>query len=234
MFTNAFNFRDLSTADSDRIRPGRVYRSDALTQLDDAEWKRFRELGVRTVLDLRTPEEVSTQGRIRPDSAVDYRNLSLLRTFWDTVAYDESQGVARYLCDRYLDLTDEGAAELATCLDLLATPDAGPVVFHCAGGKDRTGVLAALVLGLLGASDQAIVADYARTADTVHLVTARLAAGYGHGAGHFPPFSACPGDAMSLFLTELRARHGSLDGYVSSIGVPPATVAALRTHLMPL
>ncbi|GIG60977.1 hypothetical protein Lfu02_53490 [Longispora fulva] len=229
MFTNAFNFRDLSTADSGRVRPGRVYRSDALTQLDDAEWARFRGLGVRTVLDLRTPEEVVRQGRVRADAAVDYRNLSVLRTFWDTVAYDESQGVARYLCDRYLDMTVEGADELAACLTVLASPDAGPVVFHCAGGKDRTGVLAALVLGLLGAPDDAIVADYARTADTVHLVTARLAAGYGHG--HFPPFSACPGEAMDLFLAALRARHGDLDGYVASIGVPASTVAALRTHL---
>ncbi|WP_412541928.1 tyrosine-protein phosphatase [Longispora sp. K20-0274] len=229
MFTNAYNFRDLSTADRDRVRPGRVYRSDALTQLDDAEWARLRGLGVRTVLDLRTPEEVVSQGRVRADAAVDYHNLSLLHTFWDTVAYDESQGVARYLCDRYLDITEEGAAQIAACLTVLASPDAGPVVFHCAGGKDRTGVLAALVLALLGASDAAIVADYARTADTVHLVTARLAAGYGHG--HFPPFSACPGEAMDRFLTGLRVRHGSVDRYVASIGVPASTVAALRTHL---
>ncbi|WP_018351315.1 tyrosine-protein phosphatase [Longispora albida] len=231
MFTNVYNFRDLSTADSHRLKPGRVYRSDSLARFDDTDWNKFRSLRVRTVVDLRLPEEVSTHGRVRAAAGQDYHNLSIMRRMWDTATYDDSVGVARYLADRYLEITEDGAGEIATALRLLAEADHAPAVLHCAGGKDRTGVMAALILSLVGIGDEAIAADYARTAETSHLVTAHLHQAYGF-QGAPPPFSACPPEAILAFLADLRARHGSVARFAASIGVPEGTIRSLRAHMV--
>jgi protein-tyrosine phosphatase len=232
MFANLLNFRDLATADSMRLRPGRLFRSDALSRMDDDDWQQFRTLQVRTVVDLRTPEEVSSYGRVRTDSDIAYHNLSILKTEWEQNPRTPNVSVVQYLADRYLDLTVEGQAELQKAFSLLAEPAAGPAVIHCGGGRDRAGILSALTLGLLEVSDDAIAVDYARSAEATARTAALISRQRGAAFTHSPEFAETPAEAMHIVLRELRRRHGSIVGYAQSIGLTAAAITKLRGHMI--
>jgi protein tyrosine/serine phosphatase len=141
--------------------------------------------------------------------------------------------VARYLANRYLDLTEEGPAGLAAALAVIADSGNAPLVVHCVAGKDRTGVVAALTLSLLGVADADIAADYALTQQSAAAFTAWLRATRPAAARTPPPYYVqTPPEAMLLFLTELRERYGSVEGYVTAAGLARDRVAALRRHLL--
>jgi protein-tyrosine phosphatase len=105
-------------------------------------------------------------------------------------------------------------------------------VIHCAAGKDRTGVLTALVLSLAGVAEDDIVADYALTG----LATDRFIADWSRrhpGVPLWPGFGLAPAETMRLFLTDLTRRHGSVERYVTgTLGISPATIGELRAHLL--
>jgi protein-tyrosine phosphatase len=232
MFANLYNFRDLASADSSRLKPGRLFRSDALSRMDDADWQLFLTLHVRTVVDLRTPEEVGDYGRVRPDSDIEYHNLSILKTEWDQNPLTQDISVAQYLANRYLDLTAEGQTELRTAVGLLAEPAAAPAVIHCGGGRDRAGILSALILGLLDVSDDAIAVDYARSQEAAAKTAALISRRQGTPFTHAPEFAETPAEAMRIVLRELRRQHGSIAGYARSIGIPAAAITTLRAHMI--
>ena len=105
---------------------------------------------------------------------------------------------------------------------------------HCFAGKDRTGVLAALTLALLGVAPADIMADYAASEAAqgpISAVVRREVTGERVPAPP-PHFLACPPEAMGLFLTELAARYGSVHGYARAAGVSVLHVEALRAHLL--
>jgi protein tyrosine/serine phosphatase len=145
----------------------------------------------------------------------------------------------RYLADRYAEMADGGIAganPVGAALRLLIRDDMAPLVFHCAAGKDRTGVLAALTLGLLGVADDDIADDYALSADAERRYQEwqRRLAPEREEAGHAAPWmlNPCPREAMLLFLTELRERHGSVDAFARRAGLGDAEIARLRDRLL--
>ncbi len=234
-FTDVFNFRDLGglpTADDRAVRPGLLFRSDGLYRLTDDDWPLFLRYGIRTVVDLRTPEEVERDGRVREADGLEYRHVPVKHTAWTERPYDPAAGAARYLADRYLDFTEEGVEGLRDALLLVADSGAAPLAVHCFAGKDRTGTLVALTLALLGVPDDVVAADYARTAETMPLLEAWVRRRYPKAKPIPHPWDASPPEAMTLFLADLRERHGSVTAYAGSIGVPAAAVADMRQHLL--
>jgi hypothetical protein len=130
-------------------------------------------------------------------------------------------------------MAEEGAEGLGEALRFLSDGGNAPVVMHCFAGKDRTGVLAALTLCLLGVPDPHIAVDYALTERARASVSAQILAE--SSTGMAPPpvgFLACPPEAIMLFLTELRVRHGSVVGFANDAGVTPEHIAALRDHML--
>lgn len=158
----AFNVRDLGgypTADGSRTKLGTVYRADGLHRASADDVQRLGELGWRTVLDLRTLSELE-HGEFRcPGTEVVH--LPVLKETWDIAGVDHDTDPVEYLVDRYLEMLDQGAVAFASAFDILAAPGRRPVVFHCSAGKDRAGVLAALLLAAVGVADKIIAADYA-------------------------------------------------------------------------
>jgi protein tyrosine/serine phosphatase len=232
-----FNFRDLGgapTADGGTVHYGRLYRSDSLHRMTSAECAQLCALGVRTVLDLRRPYEIERDGRIRETEGLAYFNLHPVHREWNPARYDPAGGPARFLADRYLDMADEGAAGLGEALRLIADPGHAPVVMHCFAGKDRTGVLAALILSLLGVPDPHIATDYALSERAQASVSAQILADAGDGERAEPPiaFMVCPPEAILLFLTGLRERYGSVPGFAAHSGVTGDDLASLRAHLL--
>jgi protein tyrosine/serine phosphatase len=208
-----------------------VFRSDSLHAIDDADADAFAELGVRTVIDLRRGFEIDRFGRVPHHDGLDYRHYPIEHLDWGEVPYPDGTVKERWLADRYLDFTEQGTVGLAATLSALADPERVPAVVHCMAGKDRTGVVCALTLSLLGVADSDIAADYALSNPAMAALTAYVRE-KNPDSDNQPHYYDCPEDAMSTFLADLRQRHGSVEGYVRHIGLSAGQVATLRDHLL--
>jgi protein-tyrosine phosphatase len=229
-----FNLRDLGgyhTADGRSTRWGRLFRGDGLHRLAAAD---VTALGLVTVLDLRTEREISERGRVEADG-VDWHHLPVLQETWDPTWATPDVTPARFLADRYLVMLAEGEEALGRALRVLADVDRLPAAFHCAAGKDRTGLLAALVLGSLGVDRASIVGDYALTAASMERVLETMRRDPERaGAVDAAPrsFFAAEPDAIDRVLDDLEHRHGSVRSYVRALGVDDDVLRALDAALL--
>jgi protein tyrosine/serine phosphatase len=229
---NLFNFRDLGgypTADGRATRWRRLFRSDSLSRLDPADAASFIALGVRTVIDLRRPREVERDGRVHAFEGLAYHHLHPAHAEWEEALDADEPSDARWLANRYLDLAEEGRAAIVAAVELIADAGNAPVVVHCVAGKDRTGVVSAVTLGALGVPDDVIAEDYALTQGATERSMAFLRALNPEVARMPARWLLSPAETMTLFLADLRARHGSVRGY---LGLPAATYARLEEHLL--
>jgi protein-tyrosine phosphatase len=236
--TGAYNFRDLGgypTRDGRVTRWNRLFRSDALHELTESDVVVLRDLGLASVIDLRTITEVERTGRgILAGEAMYYEHLSVTKQ-----EGGESQAApTEYqadLADRYLWYLEVGADSLASALVTIADPRRSSVVFHCAAGKDRTGVLAALVLDILGVEREAIVGDYAITGERMPFIMDRLRRdpAVGDRIDEIPPhmFAVDP-RTMERFLDLLDAEHGGAYAWARGAGVAETTLSDIREHLL--
>jgi protein-tyrosine phosphatase len=234
-FSSTYNFRDVggyAGLDGRTTRWRRLFRADALHRLKDDDWTAFRALGIRSVIDLRRTFEVEEYGRVRAAEGMNYYNPVLEHVDWKDVPHPEDVVHARWLADRYLNFTDDGRAGLFTALSVIADPDAAPVVVHCMAGKDRTGVVCALTLALLGVSDLDIATDYALTETSMASLTAYLREHNPAAIEGQDHMFDSPREAMLLFLDDIRTLHGSVEKYVQEIGVSGDQVAAMRESLL--
>jgi protein-tyrosine phosphatase len=233
-FDRLHNFRDVggyAAAGGRQVRWGRLYRSDSLGKLAGDDLARFTALGIRTVIDLRYPWEADSGGRVPASAGVSYYNLSVEHRPYDQAKLADVVDPVRFLADRYAEVAEDGTAELGEALRLIAATDSAPLVIHCASGKDRTGLLAAIVLSLLGVGEDDIVADYALTG----LATGRLVADWqAFFPGRrllWPHYGTAPAGAMRVFLAELTARFGSVPQYVTGyLGVGEPVIADLAAR----
>ncbi|MFG1680556.1 tyrosine-protein phosphatase [Nonomuraea sp. NPDC049269] len=234
-FANIHNFRDVGgypARDGRTVRWQRLYRADSLGWLAGDDLVTFQTLNVRTVIDLRHPFEVEKNGRVPESDGLDYRNLPIEGRRWDLTAYDDRLDVARYLADRYLEVTEDGVRNLRTAIETISRSGSAPVVVHCAAGKDRTGLLTALILSLVGVADEDIIDDYALTG----LATERFIASWQRrnpNVARWPGFGVAPAEAMRLFLADLAARHGSVGKYCTDVlQVGAGTIVELQKSLL--
>jgi protein-tyrosine phosphatase len=239
--TSVFNFRDLGgyeTTDGRTVKWRTIFRADGLGRLTGEDLDALRPLGLRTVVDLRTARELDHRGRFPFESyPVAFHHLSVLDTTWDReAARRENLPPTEFLHGAYHQMLIDGGARFAAAFDVLAAPDALPAVFHCAAGKDRTGLLAALLLGALGVGHDDIVADYVLTQQMMERIVERAAAEDPAMAASVDTaprsfFTADP-DAMSLVLSDLEREHGSVRGFVQSIGVSDEVLADLEDMVL--
>ncbi len=157
-----FNVRDLGglpTTDGRTTRWGALVRADSLSSLTERGWEQLQAHGIRTVIDLRNEDECGEDAAPRPASVGTIR-ISLDETadreFWDD--WENGPQFATPVYYRpHLDRFPEKSAEVVATI---ASARAGGVAFHCAGGRDRSGQIAILVLALLAVAAEEIVADY--------------------------------------------------------------------------
>lgn len=203
----------------------RLFRADDLSRLTAADADRFAALGIRTVIDLRRPAEIAELGRIPASLGVDYRHVHLVHPLWPSAEFADAAARTAYLRDRYREMATDGREGIGTALRLIADTDAAPLVFHCFAGKDRTGIVAALTLALLGVSDETIAEDFALSEPADQALRAHF--------GKEPNrVAVSPPEAMLGFLSDLRSSHGSIEAYAKWTGVTDEHIAALRAHLL--
>jgi protein-tyrosine phosphatase len=238
---NSFNFRDvgdLPTVDGRRVRTGMVFRADGLNRLDDADVAALAPIGLRTVVDLRTNPERDDHGVAPEALGATVYHLPVIEVLWPHDGADEAHPVD-YLVDRYLEMTTGvGAFAISGVLRLLSQvdPEHCPAVFHCSAGKDRTGVVAAILLSVLGVHDDLIADDYHRTAAAMERLVEWVRRMHPDAVDSMADqpdvFLSCPTEAMSRFLGCISEQHGSTLGYVRSIGVTDDEIASLRARLV--
>ncbi|GAA3048050.1 tyrosine-protein phosphatase [Actinokineospora globicatena] len=233
-----FNFRDLGghrTVDGREVAWRRLFRADGLHRLTETGREAFDELGVVTVLDLRTQREVDQKAwRPSPGWAGQWRHVPLVRQTPDWSNQDRATlDDPGFAAAHYAEIVIEGASGLREAVEALAEPGGLPAVFHCAAGKDRTGILAALVLRLLGVPAEDVADDYAVSEQaTARWVASVAATGTDDTAATWPyiPPSMLRSDraTMLAFLTE----RGDITDFAHSLGITDDTIAKLRTALL--
>ena len=242
----AHNVRDLGglPATGGRTRPGVLLRSDGLDALTAADVAHLVEdHGLRHVIDLRTDRERIERGRgllgatgavYSELDAISYDDLMRRREPRAALVADGDEPVV-IMAEGYSQLLELGATAFATALRTIVAPGGSPVVVHCSAGKDRTGVLVALLLDAAGVERSAIVADYAATNDRMGAIIERL-----HGAAVFQDLSAnipafafeAQAETMERFLDNLSARWGSAAGYFEAHGVSDTELAMWQAQLV--
>jgi protein-tyrosine phosphatase len=231
----AVNFRDLggyATVDGQHTRWRVLFRADGLSELTGDDLAVFRQLGIRTVIDLRTGHELE-QSRFDVEAhPVEFHHFPFIKSLANDGEFDRAPG---FLGAQYRQMLDDAAPQIVGALSALAAPDARPAVFHCTAGKDRTGLLSALVLSLLGVPEETVVADYALSGAAMARLRAKLLVKYPDGKllieDSDAVFSADPSNMVALFA-HLKERFGTVSEYAASIGVPDEVVASLRRAML--
>ncbi len=247
----AANVRDvggLPTIDGRVTRSGVLVRADNLQDLTPADVARLTgELGVRTVLDLRTTGELHLEGP-GPLRATDlaHHHVPLIPEWEGEPDSSEVERAVPHRPDRagrtptdmtgyYVGYLEDAPQNLARALRVLADPSTGPALVHCAAGKDRTGVVVAIALSLAGVTRDAVVADYVRSAERIEAVLARLQASptYGPGLAGLSADDLRPrAGSMERFLDHVDSAYGGPHGLAMALGVGEETVARLGARLV--
>lgn len=242
----AANFRDLGgyeTTDGHHVRWGMVYRSEALGRLTSEDLALLNTLGLRTIFDLRTPREIkrvpdrvphNTQWVATPVQAGDF-DASMLPTL-----LFNRKIIPDLMHQSYQDNLRENARYYGALLSRFANPENLPAVFHCTAGKDRAGLTAALLLGILGVPERTIVADYTLS----NLAYAKLYKAFkqdnssymqrfGIPLNELHPMLIADPAWMEDALSYINAEYGNIEKYlVTAAGMEPHTLSLLRKNLL--
>ncbi len=176
LLTNAPNFRDVGgvrTADGRVLRRGIVFRSGVMDTLDGADHSRMRALGIKTIIDVRSSDELEARPNRLPDGItthhVPVHDVSAApRSIMERIANGETDGLgAPMLINGNAVFATTHRAVFRRVLGLLADPNNWPVVVHCTAGKDRTGFSVAALLWALDIEPDDVMRDYMRSNDAL-------------------------------------------------------------------
>jgi protein tyrosine/serine phosphatase len=247
----AVNARDLGglpTIDGGSTVHGRLLRSENLQELTPGDVSRLvEELGVTTVVDLRSTNEVTIEGPAPLDalSGVRHAHHPVLKEFLDvsdtlkaalltdSIEADRERYPEDLMCGHYLGYLENRPEEVVGALRTITTAP-GAAIVHCAAGKDRTGVVVALALTVAGVQPEAIVEDYMATDDRLEAIVERLSRSrmYAGDITSRPVKAHAPrAETMKAFLEQLTVRYGGIDAWLTANGFGEAEVAALRAKL---
>jgi protein-tyrosine phosphatase len=237
------NVRDLGglpTRDGGTTRSGAIVRSDSVRQLSEDGWQALVDHGVRTVLDLRDDHERDDDPPAEmPVDVVHVPFFADDQAGRDALGGDLDAAVAAALDvptatrDVYLIFLERYGANVAAALRAIARAPEGGVVLHCAGGKDRTGLLSAFLLHLAGVEDEEIAADYALSEERLRPRHERWfeAAESEEELERLRRIAQTPAESMLGVLRELERRYGGVEGYLRSAGASDEELGLVRARL---
>lgn len=234
----AYNIRDLGgyqTARGGQTAWRRFLRADSPHALDAPGQERLVQEGLASVIDLRTQAEAAAAPNpFAGHAGVAYANLPLFETLAPAALAKVGEGEACPLVDFYRTALDERHEALREIMMMIAGAGEGAVMFHCTAGKDRTGIVAALLLGLAEVDPEDIIADYAVTEGLIGEMVARFLEAAGREGRDLVAYArllAAPAPTMRQTLGHLEARYGSVPRYLTHIGVPRGDLAALEDRI---
>lgn len=242
-FESVLNFRDLGgyrTREGHILAWRRLFRSGELHHITRRDITKLKEeIGLRSVIDLRSSIQLEQLG-VGPLSelGVKYYNIPLSiiidsdnsKEKLEFRAFSNSGEVYLYRVRR-----KEYGRRIVEALEIIADPENHPLVFHCNAGKDRSGIITAIVLGVLGVADEDIIEDYTLTAPYMKEFINRWNNDPKTAEVHknLPEYQlqASP-KSMALFLSTLKKEYGSVRGYVEAQGAEMSLIPRLERALL--
>jgi protein-tyrosine phosphatase len=243
----AYNFRETGgypTMDNRWVRSGLVFRTDHLNELTDADVNTLEAIGIRSVYDFRLNDEVTRQPSRLPssltpvqlgfgDAGLDSAMIDVVR---DILAGKRAVPDASFWDENYLAIVDAGRPMFLELFRALADPINLPAVFHCTGGKDRTGLANAMLLTTLGVNQSIVIDDFLLT--NVYRTPFRIAAlapglrAAGVEVGSAIPIIGVCRSALVSALSHLETRYGGVEAYLADGGLTASDLSAVRANLI--
>jgi protein-tyrosine phosphatase len=242
-FESVPNFRDLGgyrTHDGRTVAWRRLFRSAAIHKINDRDMARLKqEISPRAVIDLRNPRdpEKDRERLLLEEIGARHYRMPFSTWPWSGPSKSPDRPNATHLGAIYLYRISEQpfAKRLVDALEIIAERDNHPLIFHCSAGKDRAGVLAAMVLAATGIVDEDVVEDYILSAPLMKEIREPMTSDpeAAPGLKDLPDFQwEASAESMAVFLSLLRREYGSADGYLKANGAPSSLVHRLKAALL--
>ena len=207
-----------------------LLRSDGLHRLPERSQRSLIDFGLRTVIDLRTEEETVTAPNVFASSPnIAYIHLPML------APHIIDQHRAETLEELYRALVDECRSQIWYVISVLADIPAVQAIIHCSAGKDRTGVVIAALLDLVGVARDTIVEDYLQTKRHLNPIKSKLrsaAAQIGYNLDRLDRVLECRADAIKGALEYIDEKYGGTPEYVMAVGIDESAIGRLRSVLV--
>ncbi|MBU0993526.1 MAG: tyrosine-protein phosphatase [Proteobacteria bacterium] len=242
-----FNFRDMGgyeTRDGLKTKWGCIFRSDGLSNLSDRGIRQFKNVGIRYVIDLRTEDEVGTSpDKLPSDMSIAYDHLPVKHGEFNFVHAmkrlkngDAGWLSEAYMVKGYINSLETYASTWGTALKKMAAKGNHPLVFHCTGGKDRTGTLATLLLLSLGVPSETIIHDHQLSnvyiADMLPFIFERVKS-YGLDPKQVEPYFIAPLKGINALLSHIENTYGHAEKYLlNRCGLTKETLSHLKKNLL--
>jgi protein tyrosine/serine phosphatase len=244
---NVRDLGDLPTSDGQKTARASLLRADNLQELSPADvTKLVRDIGVSTVVDLRSTNELEAEGPAPLDAVAGVRHahhpvLPEVGTNTDVIAdallardqLDRTRYPDDPVCGHYLGYLEDRPDQVVGAVRSIARSE-GAALVHCAAGKDRTGVVVALALTVAGVPAQAVAADYAVSGERIEALIGRLRRSrlYARDVNSKPADTQRPrAETMTAFLEQMDARYGGVASWLSAHGLSDEDLDALRVKL---
>ena len=244
VWDGCLNVRELGglpTRDGDETRFGAVVRADSVRQLSDDGWQALVDHGIRTVIDLRGDHERAEDppGEV-PVEVVHVPFLEAGEAEWEGIgneldaAVAAAPDVATATHDVYLIFLERFRSNVAAAVRAVANAPDGGIVIHCAGGKDRTGLLSAFLLHLAGVDSAEIAADYALSEERLRPRHEAWfeAAESEEDLERLRRIAQTPAASMVGVFAELEQRYGGVEAYLRDAGVTDEELELVRERLL--
>ena len=204
-----------------------LLRGDDLACLDDSDIKFLLDYGVRCVIDLRAPNEVAKS----PDAFANvkearYYNFPLLDVVLKELSevLSNNSNAAEFMCKMYVNLLQNESQTIKKILSTIADTDEGAVLFHCTVGKDRTGIIAAILLGIAGVDIVDIISNY----EVTYTYTRQNPVLLEKEVGLPKELFYSDTDYLKNAIEYVNVNYGSLDGYLKWAGVSEEVLERIR------
>ncbi|GIH11145.1 protein-tyrosine-phosphatase [Rhizocola hellebori] len=219
----------LPTASGGRIREGALIRADSLTRLTEDGVAQVKAAGVRRIVDLRNVDEATDHPFA---SELDlYRLAPLIDPAREP---DRNKSAERSLADIYCSSLERNTRSIVEGVTAIADAPDGTVVVHCAVGKDRTGMMVALVLSVAGVPDEVIAEDYALSTECLRADHEEILASITDEALRrkaVERMSSRP-ETMTTLLSFVRQRWGGVAEYLQAHGITADQLSRLHARLV--
>lgn len=221
------NVRDLggyAAKDGRVTKFGRMLRADSLSRLTERDIKKLEDYGIRTVIDLRSPYETSTH----ENSLLGHPYITVKHIYLAESVELAEEIIISNLGDYYVIAAQLAKKRIKEVMENIANAPLGGVLFHCTAGKDRTGLIAALLLAICGVAEEDIIADY-QVSETYNFKSAKKFLESTPDAN--PAFFTSKFEDIRKFLDYIDS-CGSAEQYLLECGLSVETINTLRSRLL--
>jgi protein-tyrosine phosphatase len=243
---SVLNFRDtggVQTINGSVVKRGMIFRSASLDSISKKDLARIRELGIKTVIDLRGPSEQKKKNKVFDgirliSLPLDFQGKTKERLYPYFKQKNPEEKILEVSNSLYLEIAEASAPVLAEIIEILRSPDSGAILIHCQAGKDRTGILVALLHLIAGTERRLIVEDFLKSNDELipyfkRIFMIRKIISFG-----LFPYSTVifairvKKKNIESVIDLVINKHGGIEGYLGSAGFDTSKLGEVREKLL--